>query len=205
MMAIDLDPIERLYSESLHKSGVAPAGVGWKDEASHRLRFAKLLEIVRGHDRPFTVNDLGCGYGALLDFMREHELPVGAYAGYDISEPMLAAARARVGTAGATWIQGAALTRAADFSIASGIFNVRLDAADAPWEAYIEATIADLAAHSTRGFAFNLLTSHVDYREPHLYYGDPARYFDLCKRKYKRIALLHDYPLYEWTMLVRLS
>ena len=28
--------------------------------------------------------------------------------------------------------------------------------------------------------------------------------FDLCKRRYSpRVALLHDYPLYEFTVLVR--
>ena len=38
----------------------------------------------------------------------------------------------------------------------------------------------------------------------YLYYADPGRLFDLCKRRYSRnIALLHDYGLYEFTILVR--
>jgi len=38
----------------------------------------------------------------------------------------------------------------------------------------------------------------------YLYYGDPCFYFDLCKRSYSRqVALMHDYGLYEFTLLVR--
>jgi hypothetical protein len=39
----------------------------------------------------------------------------------------------------------------------------------------------------------------------HLYYADPGEFFEICKRVYSRnVALLHDYGLYEFTILVRL-
>ena len=35
-------------------------------------------------------------------------------------------------------------------------------------------------------------------------YGDPCAFFQFCKREISPdVTLLHDYPLYEWTMLVR--
>jgi hypothetical protein len=102
------------------------------------------------------------------------------------------------------WILGSKLTAEADYSFASGIFNVRLQESEDAWRAHIEQTLDELNNYSRRGFAFNLLTTYVDYREPHLHYGDPCSFFDLCKRRYSsKVALLHDYPLYEWTMLVR--
>jgi hypothetical protein len=57
-----------------------------------------------------------------------------------------------------------------------------------------------------RGFAFNMLTSYsdADRMRSDLHYGDPCRFFDYCKRTYsKQVALLHDYGLYEFTVLVR--
>jgi len=96
----------------------------------------------------------------------------------------------------------------ADFTVASGIFNVRLDVPDDDWRAYVEATVETLASLSLRGFAFNMLTSYSDSDKMRsdLYYGDPGWFFDLCKRRYARnVALLHDYGLYEFTMIVRLS
>ncbi|TMG79221.1 MAG: hypothetical protein E6H78_20525 [Betaproteobacteria bacterium] len=68
-------------------------------------------------------------------------------------------------------------------------------------------TIEDLAALSTRGFAFNALTSYSDpqRRRPDLYYADPLDLFDHCKRHVSRlVSLLHDTPLYEFTLIVRL-
>ena len=66
------------------------------------------------------------------------------------------------------------------------------------------ATLDNLNAFSRKGFAFNLLTSYVDWKEGHLYYADPLFFFDYCKKKFSgRVALLHDYPLWEWTMLIR--
>jgi hypothetical protein len=120
---------------------------------------------------------------------------------------MIQAARARHANApGARFVEGARPPSAADYSIASGIFNVRLQRSDAEWLAYILATLDDLDRASTKGFAFNCLTSYsdADRMRDYLYYADPCRIFDHCKRRYSRdVALLHDYGLYEFTILVR--
>jgi hypothetical protein len=56
------------------------------------------------------------------------------------------------------------------------------------------------------GIAFNLLTSYSDpdRMRSTLHYGSPSRYFDFvathCSR---RVSLLHDYGLFEFTILVR--
>lgn len=39
--------------------------------------------------------------------------------------------------------------------------------------------------------------------QDYLYYADPYALFDVCKRYSNNVALLHDYDLYEFTMLVR--
>ena len=94
-----------------------------------------------------------------------------------------------------------------DYAVASGVFNVKQDADDEAWRTYIWETVADLAALGTRGFAFKRTTScsDADKRRPDLYYADPLEAFDRCKRTYSRfVTLLHDYPLYEFTIIVRL-
>jgi hypothetical protein len=94
----------------------------------------------------------------------------------------------------------------ADYGIASGIFNVRQGRSDVEWRNYLEQTLATLNRTSRKGFAFNCLTSYSDRdrMRPDLYYADPTSLFDLCKRQFSRqVALLHDYNLYEFTILVR--
>ena len=59
---------------------------------------------------------------------------------------------------------------------------------------------------SSRGFASTFLTkySDADRMLDHLYYADPLFLFDYCKRNFsKNVALLHDYTLYDFTILVR--
>lgn len=63
-----------------------------------------------------------------------------------------------------------------------------------------------MAQNSVKGFSFNLLSTYADWKENHLFYGDPTYFFDYCKRNFsKKVFLLHDYPLYEWTIGVDLE
>jgi hypothetical protein len=94
----------------------------------------------------------------------------------------------------------------ADYTVASGLFNVKLDTAAALWEEYVWETIALLDAHSSRAFAFNVLTAHsdADRMRADLFYADPADVLDRCLRTFSRhSSLVHDYGLYEFTVVVR--
>lgn len=199
-----LDGIRDLYTGNLAAHGLTSKSVGWKDDESHRLRFERLARIVDPGLPAFTVNDWGCGYGAMFSYL--DGLGVGTlahYTGYDISAEMLAAARERCDPARSRFVLGPDVTETADYTFVSGTFNVRLDADAADWDAYVKGRLEALYAKSTRGLAFNLLTSHVDWRADRLFYADPADYVDFCKTRLSRyVTLSHDYGLFEWTMLV---
>jgi SAM-dependent methyltransferase len=200
----DLSGVSKLYSDSLAKHGAEAQGVGWRDPASHRLRFDKLVAVIERRGERLTINDLGCGYGAFFGYLTECGIDVGRFNGYDISSEMLAEARRRLASQSVRLVQSAVLDSVADYSFACGIFNVRLDRSEDEWRDHILKTLEDMNAHSEAGFAFNLLTSYVDWKEPHLFYGDPLFFFDYCKKNISRyVTLLHDYPLWEWTILVR--
>jgi SAM-dependent methyltransferase len=140
----------------------------------------------------------------MFEYLVEQAYPVSAYTGTDISPDMLVAARERVRDPRAEFVQAAAPPHDADYVFVSGTFNVRFDATDEGWGAYVQDTLRILAARARRGLAFNLLTTYVDWRDETLFYADPHAFFDFCRTELsRRVSLLHDYPLYEWTMLVR--
>lgn len=202
-----LKKIESMYSDNLKKTGVDSRSVGWNTEACQKLRFSKLAAVLEGSE-PISVNDLGCGYGSLLEFLqRDLGAEVTQYYGYDISQDMLDVARAKLASAGPDVVQllnAPSLVTRADYSFVSGTFNVKFDADSDTWKDYILACLNNMNEYSDKGFAFNLLTSYVDWEEPHLFYGDPAYWFDYCKRNFsKKVALLHDYDLWEWTVVVK--
>ena len=75
-----------------------------------------------------------------------------------------------------------------------------------PGPVIIHQTIDVLARAGRRGFAFNLLSlsSDPERRRPNLYYADPAEMLSHCLARYGRsVALLQDYGLYEFTVIVR--
>lgn len=197
--------VREYYEARLRQHGPTPAGVDWNSEQSQELRFQQLARLL-DPDPAASVIDYGCGYGALLPWLREHGY-AGAYTGFDVSPEMVASARARAeGLRDAAFTTDRRALTPADYAVASGIFNVKMDTSDDGWGRYVLSTIADLAAVGSRGFAFNALTlySDVERRRPDLYYADPLALFDHCKRTYSRyVTLLHDYPLYEFTLLVR--
>lgn len=198
---VDLGPLARISSETLHEHGVSPAGAGWADGASQELRFAVLVDAVRLRpDDAVTVNDLGCGFGSFYEYLIRRGISVTQYNGYDISLDMLAAAKAKVTADNATFWLAADVTQMADFSFLSGPLNLKV-ADDESWERYAKSVIRSLARHSRRGFAFNMMSTKVTYRVDELYYADPAAWLDWCRREISpHLRLVEDYPLYEWTI-----
>ena len=200
-----LSEIAEYYSGKLAQHGETPLGVDWNGEESQILRFEQLSKIFSTSEI-FSLNDLGCGYGALLAFLTDNRI-AASYLGVDVSESMIEVATQRYqANAQARFITSAEPDTLADYGVASGIFNVRLGRTDSEWLAYIKETLDVLDRTSRYGFAFNCLTSYSDEdkKRDYLYYADPCFLFDLCKRNYSRqVALLHDYGLYEFTILVR--
>lgn len=208
-MSVDLrailDSVEAYYTGKLRAHGPTPRGVDWNSAESQALRFEQLLRLVEGAGT-FSVLDYGCGYGALLDHLRASGFR-GRYVGYDLSAEMVAEGRRRsAGDRAATFTTDAGSLGPEDYAVASGIFSVRLHHGDAEWAAYVEETLGRLARLGRRGFAFNALSRYCDEerKRADLFYADPLWLFDLCKTRFSRfVTLLHDYPLFEFTILVR--
>jgi SAM-dependent methyltransferase len=197
--------VDEYYSGKLAEHGATARGVDWSTAESQETRFAQLARLLPA-DRPYSVTDVGCGYGAFV----EHLDGLGhtfTFQGLDVSEAMVIAGRERwAGREDVAFATTAERLAPTEYALASGIFNVRMDVDPERWEAYVQDTLDQLHALGPKGFAFNMLTSWSDperMRED-LYYPDPAEVFSRCKRRYARnVALLHDYGLWEFTILVR--
>ena len=200
--------IARFYTGNLVAHGDSSKGVGWKNDEAQYIRFAQLVRVIEKKSA-FSINDLGCGTGKLYDYLISRHFVPTLYHGYDILEEMIDAARQRLprGTEiKLKKIHSAKEIEESDYSIASGIFNVKYEAPEFEWLHYVLSTIEQMHLKSKRGFAFNLLTKYSDkeFMQSYLYYADPLFLFDYCKRNFaKNIALLHDYGQYDFTIMVK--
>lgn len=200
-----LSAVETYYSGRLREHGASARGVDWNSIESQHLRFAQLVRCLDPRGR-FSINDFGCGYGELAVYLAQRGLD-STYVGFDISPAMVGAALEHTRDhAGCTFTSNLTELPVADYTVASGLFNVKLETPAAAWEHYVWETIALLDNHSRGAFAFNMLTAHSDAHRMRadLFYADPAAVLDRCLRTLSRhTALVHDYGLYEFTVVVR--
>lgn len=201
----DLEAVKAYFTRCIVEHGSSPRGVDWNSVASQELRFEQLLRVVSTSE-PFSILDYGSGYGALANYIEQKGL-VADYFGYDIVEEAVQLARqSPQGSRPRAFSSDESTLPRVDYVVASGIFNVRGQSSYEDWTAYVLDTLARFDQLSTKGFASNFLTkySDADRMRPDLYYADPGFLFDHAKRKFSRnVALLHDYELYDFTLVIR--
>ena len=200
-----LENINHYYTDKIKIYGATPKGVDWNGEESQFVRFEQLSKII--NKDIFSINDIGCGYGKYFEFLQNRFLNFNYY-GFDLSQEMIKNAKSLYSNKGGGFMQVDNLKNIekADYSVASGIFSVKMEHNESEWLSYILATLEEMNEKSIKGFSFNMLTkySEKEYMRDNLYYADPLFIFDYCKRNFsKQVALLHDYGLYEFTILVK--
>ena len=202
-----LDDYRAYFNDKIETHGATPKGVDYNGEDAQRVRFAQLCKIL-DRSSSFSVIDYGCGYGALFEYLRAERLDF-EYFGFDMLEKMVEAGRvAHRGTPKVTFTHLPSELPVADYLLAGSIFNNKFGASNEAWQARVLDTLKQMNALCRRGFAFNVLTRYSDEDRmaqlPDLYFADPLVLFDFCKRHCARnVALLHDYGLYDFTILVR--
>ncbi len=195
------------FVEKLETYGPTAKGVDYNGPEAQMLRF-EILAKVFNPSVPFSVIDYGSGYGAMFEFMLSKGWQFEYY-GVDLVEKMVLTGRDKYGAfPNAHFTTDEKELPVADYLVASGIFNVKLDAAYEDWQVFIVETLKRMNALCSKGFSFNLLSKYSDpdrmAGRPDLFYADPLFFFDFCKRNFSRnVALLHDYGLYDFTILVR--
>lgn len=194
-------PIIKYYEKKLAEHGAVSHGVDWNGDESQLLRFAQFLKLLP-KDKRFSLLDYGCGYGAFSEFLKKNGFECD-YTGYDLSEKMIAAAKEKFEKVKFVNQLG---KETFDFVVASGVLNVKGEYPSEEWREIVVQELQKIDKLASLGFAFNCLTSYsdADKQRDHLFYGDPCFFFDFCKKNFsKQVALLHDYGLYEFTILVR--
>jgi len=198
--------IEAYYTEKILCHGVGPRGVDWTCEATQALRFVQLLKLC-DFSRPFSLNDVGCGYGALVGFVAQrHPEAEIDYLGVDLSPVMISRARRRHrGARGCRFAVGSGVPRLADYAVASGVMNIMLDHPRALWEEFVTDTLRRMHASSRRGFAVNFMAEKSNSAATEgLYRTDSARWTLFCQQALGgAVEVVSGYGMREFTLLVR--
>ncbi|WP_094288512.1 methyltransferase domain-containing protein [Mycobacterium lehmannii] len=199
--------LQDYFVNRLESFGATPKGVDYNGAEAQTTRFEQLVRVVDSV-QPFTVIDYGCGYGAMFDFLYAKGWDF-EYHGIDLIDEMIKAGReSHQGYQNAHFTTLEHELPPADYLLASAIFNIKLEAPEDEWRKFTLQTLRKMDSLCTKGFSFNMLTNYSDAarmaERPDLFFADPLSYFDFCKRNFSRnVALLHDYGLFDFTIVVR--
>jgi len=200
------DQARQYFEDRLTTHGATARGVDWNSETAQELRFSQLIKVI-DPAQPFSLLDYGSGYGALAGYLLRLGYPMQQYVGFDVLESMVVKARDVFSASPqCTFTASFNDLSPVDYTIASGIFNLKLETPFDQWTEYVVGELHKMNEFSRKGFSFNMLTKYSDaeFMRPHLYYADPCYLFDYCKRNFSRnVALLHDYEVYDFTLIVR--
>ena len=203
-----LHAVSAYYSGTLQRFGAMPLGVDWPNRLNQELRLVQLLKVCH-LSAPRSLNDVGCGYGALRTLLsRRHRRAQIDLLGTDVSPAMVAAARRRWRhRADCAFEVAEGAVRLAGYSLASGIFNVKLACPLPEWEAVVARTLDNLKRHSRLGYAVNFIAPPAPGQAspPELYRPPAERWLAHLAdtQAGAEVTLLRGYGLPEYTLLVR--
>ena len=132
--------LSRAYRNRLAGYGPTAAGVFWRSSSSQIARFDALLGLAHqvSWHHPISIADIGCGYGAMLDFiLQQPSYRRTDYQGVDINPAMITACRQRHTGMAAKFLVGKQPLNLVDFCLFSGTFNLTHGANPDLWLDYI--------------------------------------------------------------------
>jgi cyclopropane fatty-acyl-phospholipid synthase-like methyltransferase len=201
-----MESVRNYFDGALKNHGATARGADWNSEGSQGARFDQLMKVIE-EKKGFTLLDYGGGYGALIEHLLSRDYAFEHYYGFDILESMvIEGTKQHANMKNVSFTSSLADVPEVDYSIASGVFNFRAQTSFEEWTKFTIECLETINQKSRKGFSSNFLTkySDADHMRPDLYYADPGYLFDYCKTHFsKNVALLHDYKLYDFTIIVR--
>lgn len=198
------DPLESVrayYAAKIAAHGAVPEGVDWGSADRQERRFAALSRGLPEREK-FSLLDIGCGYGALWDYLRAAGRCF-TYHGVDIAEEMIRKAVQTHPELDENSFSVAMPADQYDYVVASGIFNVRGETTNDAWRAFVFSQMKTMFLKCRNAVSCNFLTAYSDpqKKQAGLHYADPCEILDFCIREFSMdVDVIHHYGAWDFTV-----
>jgi SAM-dependent methyltransferase len=196
----DIQEISSRYEKRYQEHGYNPRTLDW-DKGKQDLRFSLLTSQYDFHNK--EVLDIGCGFGDLNRALSAAAGGYYRYLGIDVTPSLLSEARSRYGNDQVHFVCGDFLALdipEADYAIASGIFNLKLQEGDN--SVFIEQVMRKTFSLCRAGFAFDFLSDKVDFRKENTFHSSPEKILALAYSLSRNVILLNNYMPFEFSVFV---
>lgn len=171
--------VNRAYKDRLAAVGPAPKGVFWRDRSTQIARFQALLDLI-ATVTPIanpSLADIGCGYGAMLDFMQTTpRYRHFHYMGVDMNTAMISISKKRFPSKKPLFFVGKRPPSPVDFCVFSGTFNLCLTMDISLWNDYIFTNLNSCWNYSRYGLVLNLLCAPQTQIKNQIFYAERQRF-----------------------------
>ncbi len=192
-----LKNVASFYNSRFDEFGQNIKSVGWGSVESQQLRFEILFRGLNVKGK--TILDVGCGLGDLVAYLDRLTGGSYHYIGIDISERLIADARLRLGQKSREFFLGDIFSLSlpdVDIAVLSGALSFKTKGV----ENYARETMSKMFSLSNEATSLNFLSKYADYELEKNQHYSPDEVFCWAKKIAAKVNLIHDYPLYEFTV-----
>lgn len=196
---------EALFRSLFEKHKGLPDAVASESLAHKELRYSKLCEIFN-NESDISIHDIGMGMGHLYEYIFNHHGSKGVeYSGTDIVKEYYDYC---VNTyPGVRFCLRNLLTtdvdESYDYVLLSGVFHQIGNTTRREWEQYMYALLEKAFKMARKGVAFNVLSEHVDFYRPGVYYCNLSKLTNFIVDNLSRFySINHASALFEATVFV---
>ena len=193
------------YQALFDKHGVSVDAVASARQEYKELRYS-LLSDVFGQDKSFSLHEIGFGLGHYYEYLKTHFADRSInFSGSEVTPAFLQHCRERYPECefDAHDYSARPSRKTYDYIVLAGVFYQLGASSPEQFAVFVRQTLSSAWKCVRRGLVFNMISSHVDYRYDHLFYGDPAETLVFISQNLSRFARLNQStPLFEYKIYV---
>ena len=207
MSGADYRSIVAHYEARLAEYGDDPRGVDWPNQEDANTRFDVMLGVIQPDAiGPVSLLDFGCGAAHMLDYLQRREWRPYRYIGLDLSPSFIDLCRSKYPQDEficADVLETPDLLPQYDYAVMNGVFTERVGVSEAAMFDYLKRLVAIVFSRARRGVAFNVMSSHVDWKRDDLFHVPLDQLAEFLVAEVTRHRVIrHDYGLYEYTVYI---
>ena len=197
--------INNSYTSRLIKYGNNPKGLFWKNSFTQIHRFELILSALNKHNnlKKFTICDIGCGYGKLLEFLKKKlNKSTFQYQGCDLNSTLIEYCTKNYSNKNFKFYKQSSPKGSVDFSVMSGTYNLSVTKDIKMWEKYIFKNLINIWKQTNKVMAFNLLHHNEKKIEQNLYYTDKNWIKNICEQNFGKTEIIFSSILPEDILII---
>lgn len=204
----DIEKVFEFYNSNYEKYGYSVKSLAWT-KGKQNIRFDALTKFWE-LDKPFSILDIGCGFGDLNKYFALKGITEYTYHGIDLVEGMISTADVLYkGMDNITFETGDFISdfsdgKKYDFILASGIFNFQMNEVG-NYENVEEILKKALAICNNRGaVSFDFQSDKVDYFSDNgvSFYNSPEKILSIAYKYSRNVILNNLYMPFEFSLTV---